>query len=94
MQNDILEFENDWNKLKRTLLYEMKSGFVRHPSGRLFNNKEIKYAENNNSRPNYSIRIEKYFSVKFITDLKKKIVPYFSTEISKLTNLIKFVIEV
>ena len=84
-------FEKGWGDYKNTVLYEMRSGIRRHPSGRFFNEKELEFARKNNPRPNYVIRITKSYPVDQIAGMKKKIIPFFKAEIMQLKEMAEFV---
>jgi hypothetical protein len=68
----------------------MKTNVLKHYTDRYFNKKEIRYAANKNPKPNFAIRIGKRYEVTQIDKLRKKIVPHFKKEISKLNKLIDF----
>lgn len=86
--------EKDWNDIKNTLIYQMKSGSVRHRSGRFFNNNEIKYAREYNRGPNYAIRIGKSYHVADVERLDKpKIIKLFKNEISRLDDCLRFILQ-
>jgi hypothetical protein len=89
-----IEFEKDWSDIKHTLIYQMESGRARHSSGRVFNDKEIKFAKGKNKQPNYAIHIEKSYPVADIEKLDKhKIIKFFKNEISRLGDCIKFIMQ-
>jgi hypothetical protein len=87
------ELEKDWNDIKHTLIHEMKSGRQKHRSGRDFNPNEIKYATEQNMKPNYAIRIEKSYPVADVEKLDKlKIIKFFENEISRLGDCLRFIL--
>ncbi|MFW9940477.1 MAG: hypothetical protein ACFFFT_05510 [Candidatus Thorarchaeota archaeon] len=88
--NDIYAFEKGWKALKRTFIFEMKSGVIWHPSGRLFTENEINFLKNNNQNPNFSIRIEKYYKPQQISNLKRNVIKFFMREIKKFKKIIEF----
>jgi len=86
--------EKDWSDIKNTLIYQMKSGRVRHTSGRVFNSNEIKYAKEHNRQPNYAIRIEKSYTATDLVKLDKhKLIIFFKNEISRLVDCLKFILQ-
>lgn len=86
----INNFKNDWIDFKNTTIYEMKTNLLKHFSERFFDEKEIKYAENKNPKPNFAIRIGKRYEAAQIDSLGKKVVPHFKKEILKLKRSIEF----
>jgi hypothetical protein len=88
----ISNFENNWNSFKKTTIFQMKSNELKHLADRNFNLKEIEYAENKNPKPNFAIRIGKDYDVELIDKLGKQIIPYFKKEISKINNLVEFIL--
>ena len=50
-------FEEQWTDFKNTRLFQMKSGMIRHSSGRLYNEKQIEFSSNRNKKPIYAMRI-------------------------------------
>jgi len=50
-------FEEQWADFKNIRLFQMKSGMIRHSSGRLYNEKEIESSSNRNKKPIYAMRI-------------------------------------
>lgn len=89
---DISQFENEWENIKNSILFEMKSGFTKHPSGRLFNDKEIQFSQSHNPRPNYTIRVEKFYLPEEIVKMKKSVVRHFYKEIAELKELVEFLL--
>lgn len=85
-------FEKDWEKFRKTLLFKMESGMERHASGRPFNRKELEYATSKNPNPNYAIRIEKRYSAKDIDKEGKNVVSFYAKEIRQLKKLLLFLI--
>lgn len=88
---EINSFENQWDDFRRTVLYQMESGRVKHASGRLFNEKELIFARNN-PRPNYAIRFGKQYSAEQMAAKEKKIVQFFKKQIAELKHLAELVL--
>ncbi len=55
----INEFEKNWENMKSTIIFQMKSNELKHFSNRNFDDKEIEFAANKNPKPNFAIRIGK-----------------------------------
>jgi len=85
-------FNNDWAKFRTTLLFEMKSGIQKHPSGRLFKLKELKYADTKNPNPHFAVRIEKRYPAETIDKLGKNVTLFFKKEIRQLKKLLIFLV--
>ena len=88
----INEFEKNWENLKSTIIFQMKSNELKHFSNRNFDDKEIEFAANKNPKPNFAIRIGKDYEPAQIDKLGKKIVPFFKNEISKIYKFVDFVL--
>jgi len=89
---EIEAFEKQWPNLHCTILYQMETGKIRHPSGRLYSDKELKHARGKNPKPNYAIRFGTLYSAGMIGAKQKKILPFFKKEISTLKPLAELVI--
>ena len=70
----------------------MKSGMIRHSSGRLYNAKEIEFASTKNKKPIYAMRISKQYPVPQIAEKKKRVFLFLKEEISKLKPLVELVV--
>jgi len=89
--NEIQTFKKQWAHFKSTILYKMKSGMLRHPSGRLFNKTEMDFVSSKNPRPNYAIRFGRQYAVAQMAKKQKGIVIFFNKEIAKLKPLMEWV---
>ena len=89
--SDMANFQELWGDYRSTLQFEMKSGILKHLSGRFFSEKEIAFAGEKNTKPNYIIRIEKRYEVDELSNLKQKVVPVFKREISLMKDLVRLV---
>jgi len=85
-------FEEQWANFKNTRLFQMKSGMIRHSSGRLYNEKEIAFAGAKNKKPIYAMRISKQYPAPQIAEKKKKISLFFKEEILKLKPIVELVV--
>ena len=85
------QFREQWEEFKETLLFKMKSGILKHPSGRFFNEKEQLHAEKRNPNPNFIIQIMNNYPSNQIDALKKGVVTFFRNEIFKIKKLAEFV---
>ena len=88
---EIEVFEDQWDNFKSTILYQMESGRIKHPSGQLFNETELSYARTKNPKPNYAFRFGWQYPVDQISKKKKKIVQFFKQEIVKLKPLAELI---
>ena len=84
-------FQDLWSDYRHTLQFEMTSGVLKHPAGRFFTEKEIAFAGEKNTKPNYIIRIEKRYEVHELSRLKRKVVSVFKKEISLMKDLVRLV---
>jgi hypothetical protein len=87
----IKAFEKGWKNYKRTLLFQMETGIIKHWSGRFFSETEIEFAKNKNPKPNFAMRIAKKYSANEIGKKGKKIFSFLKNEVLKLKKLIQFV---
>ncbi len=85
-------FEEQWGNFKNTRLFQMKSGMIRHSSGRLYNAKEIEFASTKNKKPIYAMRISKQYPAPQIAEKKKRVFLFLKEEISKLKPLVELVV--
>jgi len=85
-------FEEQWVNFKNTRLFQMKSGMIRHSSGRLYNAKEIEFASTKNKKPIYAMRISKQYPAPQIAEKKKRVFLFLKEEISKLKPLVELVV--
>jgi len=90
--SSINKFGKGWLDFRDTLLFQMKSGMIKHPSGRFFNETELNYAENYNDKSTYCIRIGKQYPTSEIVGMKKKLIPFFKREVLKLKKITKFIV--
>ena len=90
--SSIKAFEMNWPDFRNTLLYEMKSGMLKHASGRFFTQKEIDFANKMNSKPTYAVGVGKRYAASQIDKQGKTIVKCFRDEIRRLRPLSNFVI--
>ncbi|KKL70058.1 hypothetical protein LCGC14_2108710 [marine sediment metagenome] len=88
---EIEAFKKQWGNFKKTVLYQMESGRIKHPSGQLFNETELSYARTKNPKPNYAFRFGWQYPVDQISKKKKKIVQFFKQEIVKLKPLAELI---
>ena len=89
--SDMANFQDLWSDYRHTLQFEMTSGVLKHPAGRFFTEKEIAFAGEKNTKPNYIIRIEKRYEVHELSRLKRKVVSVFKKEISLMEDLVRLV---
>jgi len=89
--SDMASFQDLWSDYRHTLQFEMTSGVLKHASGRFFTEKEIAFAGEKNTKPNYIIRIEKRYEVHELSRLKRKVVSVFKKEISLMKDLVRLV---
>ncbi|MFC1580066.1 hypothetical protein ACFL4N_04070 [Thermodesulfobacteriota bacterium] len=90
--SSIEKFEKDWPDIRDTLLFQMRAGLIKRSSGRVFNDKEIQFAEKKNNKPTYAFRIEKRYPAADIGTMEKKLVPFFKKEILKLKKITAFML--
>ena len=91
--NLISEFEQRWGDFKTTVLFTMRSGAILLPSGRPFNEQELKFAEQKNSRPNFGIRIGRLYPVTQIVQAQIKVVKLMAGAIGDLEPIAQILLD-
>jgi len=90
--HSIEQFKQNWADFKKTLIFQMKMGLIKHLSGKLFSQKQLEFAIKKNTNPLFAIALEKRYSIDEIAALKKKTSNFFKIEIEPLLKVAKIVI--
>lgn len=89
--SSIDEINERWNDYKKTLIFQMEAGIIKHPSENPFSTKQIEFAKKRNPKPNFVIRIEKRYEAAALARQKKKIIKFFINELTQFNQIINLV---
>ncbi len=90
---DIDRLKQDWEKHRRTMLFEMENGLVLSRAGRPFTANELEFALARNPRANFAFRIEKRYPAADVVQMKKHVIRHIAKDVRKTAAFMRFVVE-
>lgn len=89
---DIAQLEREWDKHRRTMLFEMEQGLLLRSSGERYSELELRHAAERNPRPKFAIHVENRYSAEVVAQLGDGIVRHIAADIRRASDYMRLVV--
>lgn len=89
---DLAQLETEWDKHRRTTLFEMENGLISRSSGEPFSIAELKHAATRNPKPKIVLHIEKRYTPEQVAAASRNIVRLIASDVRRASGYMRLVV--